>query len=41
MKYEAPELVVLPLAITAIQTAKNSGNPENPKDASPSYEDWE
>jgi hypothetical protein len=41
MEYEKPELAELSSAITAIQTAKQSGNPENPKDASPSYEDWE
>ena len=41
MKYEAPELVVLTPAVDSIQTGKAVGEPENPLDAGPSYEDWE
>ena len=41
MKYETPELVVLPVAIDAIQNTKAIKGPDNPKDPSPAYEDWE
>lgn len=41
MKYEKPELVVLPFAIDAIQNSKAKSGQENPKDPSPAYEDWE
>jgi len=40
MKYEKPELVVLPPAIEAVQIAKVSGTGD-PHDSSPAYEDWE
>lgn len=41
MKYQKPELVVLPVAIDAIQNTKAISGHENPKDPSPAYEDWE
>jgi len=41
MKYEKPEVVLLAPALDAIQCGKQAGQPENQKDASPSYEDWE
>jgi len=41
MKYETPKLVVLSVAIDAIQDKPHSGSPDNEKDASPAYEDWE
>jgi len=41
MKYEAPELVVLPTAVDAIQEKPNPSGNEGGKDDSPAYEDWE
>jgi len=46
MKYETPQLTALTPAISAIQTAKSSGNPDSPPpethdSASAAYEDYE
>ena len=40
MKYETPKLVVLPVAINAIQNSKQIHGSDG-KDVSPAYEDWE
>jgi len=41
MRYEAPEVTVLPPAIKAIQTGKEPPGSEPDLDSSPAYEDWE
>lgn len=41
MRYETPEVVMLPPAIDVIQSPKDTPGPEGPHDGSPSYEDWE
>lgn len=41
MKYEKPELVRLPPAITAIESKPVGSIPDNGKDEVAAYEDWE